>query len=416
MSRVRSRNDDVSSKVSYNQTWNNHEPVGGEVLTGWQGTRSQITDDNHPFFREMQRRGDIILGNCDIWTWTRSYSPMSLVWSSSYPDAYYVAWEGDLAACIEPYHPRDTSAEAYVSQMGELALVKAYGKIRGSSLMSGEIASDIGRTIGMIRHPFRKAAEHLGMAVKSAARHYGKTARSVAKANASAWLEYRYGVKPLMLDASQAIKMASKTANSFKRSRLVVRSSEKIQRLNNQVFSDEPVQSLPWGWKVSGSVATNEAISMHAGVIYEIANRSPSQKLSEDLRLGSDSLAATAWEVMPFSFVADWFVNVGPWLEAMNLPPSVSVRGNWVTKRIDLIWITSVSSLTMHVDDFTGPRDIAGSGGSSKHMLKQSVRSVNQQLPTMPTVEVRWDSVLHATDGIALSLKPILGCLRKLFH
>lgn len=39
--------------------------------------------------------------------------------------------------------------------------------------------------------------------------------------------------------------------------------------------------------------------------------------------------ASVAWEILPFSFVADWFIPIGNWLEAQNL--SRSITGSFVT-------------------------------------------------------------------------------------
>lgn len=45
--------------------------------------------------------------------------------------------------------------------------------------------------------------------------------------------------------------------------------------------------------------------------------------------LGLTDPASVAWEILPWSFVVDWFIPIGSYLEALNIFPSVS--GSWVS-------------------------------------------------------------------------------------
>lgn len=410
MARVRTSNAISQSSILQEQIWSSSKR-DDFVPSGWTGTKKSITDTNNGDFVRARKSGAIILSDCDIWTWTRNFSDMTLSWSP--PWDYRSVWSGDCASAIELVVPRDDFVERKTGEVNALALIKAHAKIRDAQIMTGEIMSQIGMNLNMLIHPFQGARKHLAQAAKSAAKHYGKTARSVARANASAWLEYRYGLTPFLLDSRSAISMVRNSQTTLRKRRLVVRASHVLSDSSSKTFEDVPVSPL-WGWTASGALLTASKVAGHAGVIFGQRDRTRAEQLSEDLRLGADSIIQTGWEIVPFSFVADWFISVGPWLEAMNLPPSISILGNWVTTRIDLDWGVTSSSVKMSVN--SAPWIISGSGGTSNNTFRQSVRRCNQSLPTTPPIKTSMVSVLHATDGISLSMNSILKSLKALRH
>jgi hypothetical protein len=48
-----------------------------------------------------------------------------------------------------------------------------------------------------------------------------------------------------------------------------------------------------------------------------------------------------AWELIPFSFVADWFVNIGPYVRAITPKVGVHSLGSWTTTKDEQVSDTS---------------------------------------------------------------------------
>lgn len=415
MPRTRTQDASKPTAVTYLQTWNNRGPDAGSVPSqSWEGSRKQMTDTVTPNFLTKKRRGELILSDCDVWTWDRSYSPMSLVNVSQQADGYQCVWSGDGSGLIESLIARDSSLESSIPAMRSEALVKAYAKIRGETIMSGEVLADLGTSLEMLRRPLSGARKHLGNYLKEAGKHAKKTSTSISRAHADAWLEYRYGMTPLVMDANTSLQLAAENELRLRGERRVVRSTVKAHRNTVTPYTDI---SLPhWGWTATGTMMTDESISCHAGVIYDIQLRSRSQQLSEDLKLGVDSLASTAYNLLTLSFVADWFSNVGDWIEAMNLPPSVTIRGNWVSTRISISWGNTTTQLKMPVGSPVTYK--YGTLGSSVNQFEQLVRLCNQSLPTMPQVTVNYDGkqglvVKRSLDGLSLVSGGILDLIDK---
>jgi len=346
---------------------------------------------------------------------SREVTDTNFTSGSGYSDDWKFNCVGDYTASLEAILQRSTQWETSLyGSMKDNVIVSAFAKIRDDTVMSGEILSDIGQSLSMLRRPFGGSVKLLKKCFSSAQRRYRKTTRSVTQANADAWLEYQYGWRPLFLDMRTGLRLYSESENRLKKARKVARASLH-DSFGNTMSCNDATLTVPFlgTCKASGSVSQNAKFSAHGGVIYQIASRDQATALSEDLRLGADSLASTAWEVIPFSFVADWFIRVVPWLDAVNLPPSVSVIGNWVTCLYDLSYAHS-GTFKWH-NPYKNVDEIYQFGPSS-HKQRGFTRYTNVSLPSYPPMEYRPLGVHHATSGLALLTAPILGLLDKLKH
>ena len=143
-----------------------------------------------------------------------------------------------------------------------------------------------------------KAAKVLGcranVAGESASRRYGpKTWRSKSKRFADDFLEWHFGWSPLIADIGNAVELLQGPVpfGRFKaRGRKV------------------PIDSQFTG---VNQVATYKGFAQaECGCCFTVTN--PNLYLAN--KLGFVNPAAIAWELVPFSFVVDWFVNVGDFL------------------------------------------------------------------------------------------------------
>lgn len=377
------------------------------------GTSKYIDDVVTPNYVERRRMGDIILNDFRVSTVSRQSASMTLGYSGGKDSGgYRCSWSGDLAARVELMGLAPDSSMNFIDDQGPYLVMLAQAKINKDSVMSGEVLADIGRTIGMIRKPFSSARRILGNCLKDARKSYGKTFRSVQKANASAWLEYRYGMTPLLLDGTQIVENAlSMKARQMKR-RIVFRTSNVKTRNAVSTFAGVGVPGFPW--LVSGSVRVDRTVKTDAGVIVEFAEASTARQLATDFSVTPEALNPLIWELMPFSFVVDWFVSVGPLLSALALPPHVRVAGNWVTS-VDRQTLTYASSdLTEYVASLD--RNVHGSFGGSVSTSQTAHRRCNLALPPYPVILPEFSSITHAVDAAALMTSPILATLKKLRH
>lgn len=125
------------------------------------------------------------------------------------------------------------------------------------------------------------------------------------------WLEYRYGWTPTLLDLSGTIEWLD-SRDRASMDRYVIRS--KVRRT-----SETPVTKGAWIDTYVGSVTSTpcrwrETTSLRHGVLGSYFAQVTNDGYRSLSQCGIDNPLAVAWELVPYSFVVDWFFGVGDYL------------------------------------------------------------------------------------------------------
>lgn len=115
------------------------------------------------------------------------------------------------------------------------------------------------------------------------------------------WLEARYGWRPLLYD----LQDLSKAIDSLSEDK-TLRNSERSGHNETDVRSSQKNGSWGGGTYVYGYV-DDITVSIRGSVVADI--------LPPAFRFNA---AVTAWELVPYSFVIDWAIDVGTYLEALS--------------------------------------------------------------------------------------------------
>ena len=173
---------------------------------------------------------------------------------------------------------------------------------------------------------FSGAARALGVGA-SKSRYHSRRAWRNSKALGDAVLELNYGWKPLLSDIYGSVKdLAEKDKTTPNRYRITVRGSAKDGYDTGYI----------------NSISPNNGVSDWTGLTRAQLTRSSRVRL--DYQLVHPTLAALAsggftnpltlaWELMPWSFVADWFVPVGGYLNCLDAALGYSFLGGSHTRR-----------------------------------------------------------------------------------
>lgn len=367
------------------------------------GSLEIVKDNNNQNFREIQRAGFVLLSDCEVTKVSREIPEQALFTQQSGYSA-----KGDLRimaggagnSCI-------TMPPSNMTYSDAVLLTKAYAKINSSAVMSGESLSDLGQTVGMLRRPFKSAGLLLGRMLKHRNLRLGKTAASAAKATANSWLEYRYGWKPLIMDIDTIVQASYKKLAHCGKRRLVARVGDAYACDLRGTWTDATSYV---GTKTSGSKSYSRSSKVGVGVLYDIAPQTGKQALQAILGVRPRDIPATVWELVPYSFVVDWFVNVGDWIQAVTPVPGITILGHWVT-RVE-------STRTEWVATFDPPslNNWVGTIGPEVTTTYSYIRTCNQPIAPTPVWKLKPISRLHQIDGAALLLKPVLEGLRAMRH
>lgn len=126
------------------------------------------------------------------------------------------------------------------------------------------------------------------------ARRKGKTHLEVIDDLSSQWLQLRYGIMPLVYSVMDIIELLEQEGNEFKTARAF--DSVSVPSSVPSVNSNGPyIYSV-----MSGSIDVRAVGKMRYG--------QESSRLRDQISINP---FLTAWELVPFSFVIDWFINVG---------------------------------------------------------------------------------------------------------
>jgi len=235
---------------------------------------------------------------------------------------------------VTKYYPTPSIAEHNAS-----ADTKALQKLtRKASGIRANLAVDLGQfrqTTNLIADSARRIARALSSVKRGnnaqAARelfHPGPPAYHSSKKNrpsaskdlASNWLALQYGWKPLLNDIHEMVELSRERAP-----RDVVRTSamSKVSLRNESPFTIFGSPSAHAG--IQGSYGYSQCT-------YGLRFKVNSTLLQYLAQTGFTNPVNLAWEFLPYSFVADWFLPIGPYLETLSSWDGLDFVGGYQTR------------------------------------------------------------------------------------
>lgn len=381
----------------YNADWSNPSAYDGNYET--------ISDENHG-----RRRVGIVMGPLDLYKSTRSHTDGEL--KGTVPE-WGETWthRGDMIDGIESSltFPSITGDAAAMSQ---IALIKAYAEMKRSSIMSGEVLSDLGRTVGMLKHPFRSSQQLIRKMNLRKLKYLKKSGSNAAQAISNAWLEHRFGWQPIFNDIATIVIDAKKIKATMGEKNLVARATERNTGRFQVPFAQRNGGGQFSSHRYTGSATSTQEVSASAGIIYDLASRSKADSAEQVLGTRTMDIVPLVWEKIPYSFVVDRFVNVGDWLQAVTPDPFITVKRSWTTYVIrESRDYSATAEFTVKT---TSPqRKLTGSAGSSTWSYVHVVRVIDPQLSITPVLTLKPLSTLQQADHMALTAGAILRSLKE---
>lgn len=221
------------------------------------------------------------------------------------------------------------------------------------------------------------------------------------------WLEWRYGWRPLIMDL---IDLADAFAESCKKPppRITYRATEKydFEQAKENTSTYNPIGASE-GLKNSFQTRVKASYKFRAGIMLDGASITVAKRFG----LRMEDVPAAVWDVVPYSFVVDWFIGVSTWLVGATLARE-HILATWVTstcqQRTELVAVFSAGTITSG----TGVNAKAYSrslGVSTARILMQSkIREVDLGNPGSPVLDPKWSELtnfLHLLDALSLLIQ-----------
>jgi hypothetical protein len=294
--------------------------------------------------------------------------PMSFVLVSKYrqsvnPDRYtplveyrYKGFPNSLGNFLHNAEPSPEQASQ--------ALSKFLSNIRQTrSEMNGlTVLGELRETLHMLRHPaeaLRKATERYIQAVKSKGKKVNQRTKRrrreseedfrVRRANAlkdavsGSWLEYKFGALPLLSDIQDIGRVAERLLDEERRTTVKGRSKELRVKLNANPIHQSDVEGVVFTG--SRSWSTTVSVQYQGGLRLKQSGASGISRLAELSGFTLENFVPAAWELAPWSFLADYFVNIGEVLEASSTDTSGLFWATRTTRQVTTCEDTMFASL-----------------------------------------------------------------------
>jgi len=287
-------------------------------------------------------------------SWSKTDSPMCWLYNDANGDG---SWDlGGLCAPGEATMWFNPSASSPWSANDDIALIgKLRSKVVGTDFHLGVALAEIDKTMLMIadhariirktgllvrKGRFSDALSELTSyrktkGLKTANGLYENNPLRVAKTVAQKQLEWVYGVKPLLEDVHNGAEALAAELNVPRQK--VYRASRE-RKIADDPYAFYNASRPPTGWYAYTPMKSY--IGTKVGIKLIVTEVDP-VKLS-----GVTDVASILWERTPWSFVFDWFIPVGQWLEALSFQNAVS--GTYVVSTKQEWWWSGVRSLNEH--------------------------------------------------------------------
>jgi len=145
---------------------------------------------------------------------------------------------------------------------------------------------------------------------------------SKGKSLARNWLELQYGWKPLLSDALEGSRTLVSYLENAGRTQEVLGSATRSRVGQNGIKGPIPTAS-DIGFQIASTM-----VRCKFGVTFQIRP----DNFSFLSQFGFTNPINLVWELLPYSFVVDWFLPIGPWLESFSAPHSVEFLDGYKTR------------------------------------------------------------------------------------
>jgi len=389
-----------------------HKTVLGTIYPqtneyGRYGT-SAMSDIVTPDYKSRSARGDIINNpmTSEVIEYTSSplgYARIAQVGKRVDGTLWGAVYSGDSAMTDEALQPLYTGfGESYWASenqsLVDFAVTQAHANASSSELSVLMVAAEANKSVASMAQISLRAFK-IFKAIKKLDLKYLKKQISRDELM-DRYMEMRYALRPLLIDA-KGLQNALIVSEHYGSLRQTARGFAS----KSWSYSDEVTALGAGGETITVARSWSATTEVRAGVLCDI-------ETSRTSVWGLDQWIETAWEIVPFSFILDWFVNVGDTIAAWTPSAGIRERASWASVETTAVAQNSLVSME-HIgghSSFNYDCGISHLGQKKSHKATYKSRIVNPTLSTYPHINVNLD-VFKLTD-LAIITSKLFG-LRK---
>lgn len=185
-----------------------------------------------------------------------------------------------------------------------------------TSFSGGVALGELKETLHMIRNPAKALREAVGSYISVLEKgRKGKSQRSKADYLGKAWLEYSFGIMPLINDVDDAMSYFQKRRDQLSVDFIHISGHGEAKEVTCSV-AESPAKASSFYFKYERRDATEISVNYKGAIRSDVTGTST--VCASALGLAPRSFVPTLWEVLPWSFAIDYFTNVGDVITAYS--------------------------------------------------------------------------------------------------
>lgn len=200
------------------------------------------------------------------------------------------------------------------------------------------------------------------------------------------YLEARYAIRPLIYDAQGLI-------DAYNHKRKTDRFTARGTSRDHYSDSIDGTVSTFTSFRTNYRSQIEASCEARAGVLYQYDLVGLSENLSV---FGFDQPIEAVWELVPFSFIIDWFFNVGSTIAAWTPNVGTKPLASWVKITTTTKITCAVTSLEVIPDVYpqqdSRGRSISGSGSWTR-LSVTTTRNPDPRRPFLPRLDINLDAL-----------------------
>jgi hypothetical protein len=288
------------------------------------------------------------------------------------------------ARAITRAHANASSAEI------SILMVAAEGRKTIASIT--ETLARVAKLAKQLKRLDLQSATQTTASFRRSLRNYKKIAKRSGASLAADYMSVRYALRPLVIDVQNSLKALEKSEH-YGKSRATARGFERASdEWNDVIAGTESDGTYLYDLRRKTRVTTD----IRAGVLTDI-------DVSAMSNWGMDQILETAWEIVPFSFVIDWFLNVGQTIAAWAPSAGITELASWVT-------VIQTETYNIDAENFSNvyaPSNTVADqfdwSGHNKVTVIRKTRTIEPNLAILPSFKNRMDPL--KTLDLAIILK-----------
>jgi hypothetical protein len=291
-----------------------------------------------------------------------------------------------------------------VDSLSNQAITAAWAKVIEAPFQSFVTAAEMYKTVRTLTGLFQSLFKVIRATRAARKRIPLHVFNSTAKV-ASIWLEARYGIRPLVYEIRGAID-AYNAIGDKRRTRYTaaVQGSSEYHDTQSWNAGNAEFES---NFTID-RVSTRDVVCRAGVLTHEFGDKIG---MSQSFGMGVDQILSGVWEVIPYSFVWDWFFNTAKFVAAWSPKIHQEVLTSWLVVDCNDIQTRKVTNWERGKISFSNPTWVwldptaTTIGHSSPDVMTTSTREriPKPERPTIPSLNVRLN-VAKLLDILALSV------------